>query len=176
MLSCFILNEDEIQKRYENYNSNNKINEFEYSFKYNIKQCLVVAIISIIFKMICIKIVYFVLFKISHKTKEEFSSSIQNNLNQKEIQEIDNKKKIFIKNYQIKAIVFFIIIFILLFVLAYTSISFIGTFPKIFIGILINFFISIIISFIFCAFLCFIISIFHWCGCFSIFNVLKIIY
>ena len=176
MLSCFILNEDEIQKRYENYNSNNKINEFGYSFKYNIKQCLVVAIISIIFKMICIKIVYFVLFKISHKTKEEFSSSIQNNLNQTEIQEIANKKKIFIKNYQIKAIVFFIIIFILLFVLAYTSVSFIGTFPKIFIGILINFFISIIISFIFCAFLCFIISIFHWCGCFSIFNVLKIIY
>ena len=126
--------------------------------------------------MIYIKLVYFVIFKIKKEIKDEFSPFVERSLTQIEMNEINRKKKKYIKQYKKRSIIFMIIIFILLIFFAYISICYMGAFHKSIYGILINFIISVIFSFIICAFLCCVISIFYAGGCNKIFNVLKIIY
>ena len=175
-LSCLFLTESDIHRRYEYYNEHGKINEMKYAFKYNIGICFAIGIISIVFKMICIKLVYFVIFKIKKEIKDEFSPFVERSLTQIEMNEIKRKKKKYIKQYKKRSIIFMIIIFILLIFFAYISICYMGAFHKSIYGILINFIISVIFSFIICAFLCCVISIFYAGGCNKIFNFLKIIY
>ena len=175
-LSCLFLIESDIHRRYEYYNEHGKINEMKYAFKYNIGICFAIGIISIVFKMICIKLVYFVIFKIKKEIKDEFSPFVERSLTQIEMNEINRKKKKYIKQYKKRSIIFMIIIFILLIFFAYISICYMGAFHKSIYGSLINFIISVIFSFIICAFLCCVISIFYAGGCNKIFNVLKIIY
>ena len=174
---CLFLTEKDIHKRYEYYNNHGgKINEFNYAFNNNLLNCFIIALISIVFKMICIKLVYFVAFNVPDKIKEEMTNKEQKNLSQLEVIQKSSKKKKYFKTYKRRSIIFMIIILILLIVFAYISICYCGIFKHSFIGILINFVIAIIFSFIICAFLCFIVSIFYRCGCFSIFKVLKVIY
>ena len=176
MVNCLFLTEKEIHKRYEYYNEHGKINEFKYAFQNNFSKDILIAFISIIFKMICIKLVYFVTFNIPKKIKEEIFLLDKKNLEQFQLKEIRRKKRKYINRYKTRGIVFMIIVLILLLVFAYVSIFYTGVFKHSFFAVLINFFISIIISFIFCAVICFIISIFFIGGCYKIFNVLKIIY
>ena len=175
MINCLFLTENDIHERYEYYNEHGKMNEFKYAFTHDLGKCLIIALINIVYKMICIKLVYFIIFKISPKIKEEISEE-KKNMSQLELKEINSKKKKYLKKYKIRSIIFMIIILILLLVFAYVSIFYIGIFRHSFINVLINSVISIIFSFIFCAFLCFIISIFFIGRCRAIFNVLKIIY
>ena len=175
-INCLFLTENEIHKRYVYFKEHGKIDEIKYAFKKDLAKCLIVALISIVFKMICIKLVYFVVFKISSKIKDELSTYEQKNLSKSELKKINSKKKKYLKKYKRKSIVFMIIIFILLLIFAYLSTCYVGIFKKSFANILINFVISVIFSFIICAFLCFIISILYIGGCLAIFNVLKIIY
>ena len=175
-LNCLYLRESDIHRRYEYYNEHGKINEFKYAFEYNKKKVLINALISNLFKMICIKLVYFVAFKISSKIKEEISPFSQRNLTQTQTKEVNMKKKKYLRKYKIKSIIFMIIIFILLLVFGYVCTCYIGTFPKAIYELLINFAASIIISFIICAILCFIVSIFYCGGCHKIFKVLSVIY
>ena len=156
--------------------NNREINEMKYAFKYNIGICFAISIISIIFKMICIKLVYFVFFKIRKEIKDEFSPFVERNLSKIEMNEINRKKKKYIKQYKNRSIIFMIIVFVLLIFFAYISICYMGTFHKSIYGILINFIISVIFSFIICAFLCCVISLFYVWGCNKIFNILKTIY
>ena len=175
-ISCLFLTESEIHRRYEYYNEHGKINEIKYAFKYNIGICFAIGIISIVFKMICIKLVYFVIFKIKKEIKDEFSPFVERNLSKIEMKEMNKKKKKYLEQYKKRSIIFMIIIFILLILFAFISICYMGIFHKSIYGILINFIISVIFSFIICAFLCCVISIFYVGGCNKIFNILKIIY
>ena len=176
MVNCLFLTENEIHKRYEYYNDHGKMNEFIYAFKYNFGKCALIGLISIIFKMICIKLVYFVTFKIPNKIKEDIFPLNKKKLDQFQLKEIHRKKRKYLNRYKKRSILFMIIVLILLIVFAYISIFYIGIFKHSFFGVLMNFIITVIISFIFCAFLCFIVSIFYRGGCLKIFNVLKIIY
>ena len=176
MVNCLFLTENEIHKRYEYYNDHGKMNEFKYAFEYNFGKCALIGLISIIFKMICIKLVYFVTFKIPNKIKEDIFPLNKKKLDQFQLKEIHRKKRKYLNRYKKRSILFMIIVLILLIVFAYVSIFYIGIFKHSFFGVLMNFIISVIISFIFCAFLCFIVSIFYRGGCLKIFNVLKIIY
>ena len=175
-INCLFLTESELHRKYEFYNEHGKMNEIKYAFRYNIGICCAIGIINIVFKMICIKLVYFLIFKIKKEIKDEFSPFVERNLNYIEMNELNKKKKNYVNKYKKRSIIFMIIIFILLIIFAYICICYIGTFSKSIYGILINFIISLIFSFIICAFLCCIISIFYWGGCIKIFNVLKIIY
>ena len=171
------LTEKDIHNRYEYYNNHGgKINEIKYAFNNNLLKSFYIVLINIVFKMLCVKLVYFVTFNVPDKIKEIMDSKEQKNMNQLELKEYNRKKKKYFKRYKRRSIIFMIIILILLLVFAYISICYCGVFKHSFIGILINFFISVIFSFIICAFLCFIVSIFYRCGCFSIFKVLKVIY
>ena len=176
MINCLFLKESDIHKRYEYYLENGKIDEFKYAFKNNLGKCLIIALIAIVFKMICIKLVYFVTFKISSSIKDEISPYIERNMNQLEFKQFNSKKKKYLKKYKRRSIIFMIIILILLFVFAYISICYVGILKNSFATILINSVISIIFSFIYCALLCFIISIFYIGGCSGVFNVMKIFY
>ena len=175
-INCLFLTEKEIHRRYEYYIENGKMNEVKYAFKYNMAICFLSGIINAVFKMICIKLVYFLIFKIKKEIKDEFSPFVERNLSQIEMKELNKKKKKYMNKYKKRSIIFMIITFILLIVFAYISICYIGTFPKSIYGVLINFIISIIFSFIICALLCCIVSIFYWKGCNKIFGILKIIY
>ena len=175
-INCLFLTESETHRRYEYYNEHGKMNEIKYAFKYNIGICFVIGVINNVFKMICIKLVYFLIFKIKKEIKDEFSPFVERNLSNTEMKELDKKKKNYVNKYKKRSIGFMIIIFILLIIFAYICICYIGTFSKSIYGILINFIISLIFSFIICAFLCCIISTFYRGGCIKIFNVLKIIY
>ena len=175
-INCLFLTENEIHKRYVYFKEHGKIDEFKYAFKNDLVRCIIVALICVIFKMICIKLVYFVVFKISSEIKDELFSYEQKNLNKSEIKKINSKKKKYLKQYKNKSIVFMIIILILLLIFAYLSTCYVGIFKNSSANILINFVISLIFSFIICAFLCFIISMIYIGGCLRIFNVLKIIY
>ena len=174
---CLFLTEKDIHKKYEYYNEHDgEINEFKYAFDNNILKCFYIALISIVFKMLCVKLVYFVTFNVPDKIKEVMASKEKNSMNQLELREYNRKKKKYFQRYKRRSIIFMIIILILLLAFAYISICYCGIFKHSFIGILINFFISVVFSFIICAFLCFINSIFYRCGCFSIFKVLSLIY
>ena len=171
------LTEKVIHERYEYYNDHDeKLNEFNYAFNNNLLKCFYIALISIVFKMLCVKLVYFVTFNVPDSIKEEMANKEQKNLSQIEVMKYNSKKKKYFKRYKRRSIIFMIITLILLIVFAYISICYCGVFKHSFIGLLINFVISVIFSFIICAFLCFIVSIFYKCGCFSIFKVLKVIY
>ena len=126
--------------------------------------------------MICIKLVYFVAFKVSSEMKEEISPFSQRNLTQTQTKELNKKKNKYLRKYKIRSIIFMIIIFILLLVFGYVCTCYIGTFPKAIYELLITFIFSVIISFIICAILCFIVSIFYCGGCHKIFKVLSVIY
>ena len=175
-LNCLFLTEDNIHNRYEYYNEHGKINEFKYAFENDKKKILIIALISNVFKMICIKLVYFVAFKVSSEIKEEISPFSQRNLTQTQTKELNKKKKKYLQKYKIRSIIFMIIIFILLLVFGFICTCYIGTFPKAIYELLITFIFSVIISFIICAILCFIVSIFYCGGCHKIFKVLSVIY
>ena len=175
-LNCLYLTESDIHNRYEYYNEHGKINEFKYVFENDKKKILIIALLSNVFKMICIKLVYFVVFKVSSEMKEEISPFSQRNLTQTQKKELNKKKKKYLRKYKIRSIIFMIIIFILLLVFGYVCTCYIGTFPKAIYELLITFIFSVIISFIICAILCFIVSIFYCGGCHKIFKVLSVIY
>ena len=176
MLNCLFLTTAEIHERYEYANNNETMNEFKYVFKYRIGICLILSIIIIVFKMICVKLVYFLAFKIKSETKEEISPFAHRNLNQSQTKELNKKKNKYLKKYKTRSIIFMIIVLILLLAFAYISICYVGTFPKAFYGVLLRLVISFIFSILFCAFLCFLVNIFYCGKCFKVFNILKIIY
>ena len=177
MINCLLLTTSDIHNRYIYAKENKKIKEIKYIFGHEFLKIFLCALISIIFKILCIKIFYGnCIFKISNTIKDDISPFTERNLNEKEFNELNDKRKQFINKYWIKSIIFVIIQTALLFIFGYISICYIGTFPNTFAGIIGRFFISLIFSFIICAFICFIIVIFGRNGCKGCYNFIKKIY
>lgn len=180
-MNCLFLTSGYIHKRYSYSIKHNKLNDANYVFTKEFGKSVCVALISNIFKMICIKIVYGLFFKISEKTKEELYPSgelnfeAENNLNQ--------KKEEYFKKYRNKSLIYISIVVVLIIFFGYISINYIGTFPNTKVGILLSFILSIVLSIIFCALICLIIVLLHYIGekfnlggFIMFYNWLKIIY
>jgi hypothetical protein len=176
-INCLFLTRSSIHKRFVFAKENNGINEFKYVFKHEFLKCFLVALISIIFKMIVIKVIYsYIFFRIRIKTKIDFS-----NINAEK--EIMAKKREFFKKYKNQSLIYIAIVAGLLILLGYISACYIGIFPNTKGGIILGFFISLVLSFIFCCFICLIIVIFYQMGkiygfqlCNSIYKIMEIIY
>ena len=154
-INCLFLTRSLIHKRYLYSKKNNGLKEFKYVFKHEFLKCFLVALISLIFKMICIKLVYgYILFRIRKSNKLELSPFFNQGNGLKEQNE---KRKQFYKDYINKSYIYFAIIFVLIILFGYISVCYVGTFPNTKGGIILGFFIALILSFIFCCFICFII-------------------
>ena len=177
-INCLFLTRSAIHKRYLYSKKNNGLKEFKYVFKHEFLKCFLVALISLIFKMICIKFVYgYILFRIRKNTKLELSP-IFNQGN-----ELNKKRDEFYDNYIKKSYIYIAIIFALIILFGYISVCYVGTFPNTKGGIILGFFIALIFSFIFCCFICFVIVGIYQIGkicdfpCFiACYDLLKIIY
>ena len=148
-INCLFLTTNYIHKRYVYAKNHNKINEFKYLFAHEFGKSFYCALIGNIFKMLCIKLIYGFLFKVSSK---EF-----NNLD-------EQKKEEYLTKYRKKSIIYFIIVFIFVIVFWYISINYIGTFHYTKIGILLGFILSVILSFILCGLFCLIIVFIYFLG------------
>ena len=180
-MNCLFLTSDYIHKRYVYSLKHNKLNEANYVFTKEFGKSACVALISNIFKMICVKIVYGLFFKISEKTKEELSPSGE--INVEDNNNLKQKKEEYFKKYRKKSVIYISIVVVLVLFFGYISINYIGTFPNTKVGILLSFILSVVLSIIFCAFICLIIVLFHFIGKkFNLggfiicYNWLKIIY
>jgi uncharacterized membrane protein (DUF485 family) len=184
VLNCLLLTNTDIHNRYIYAKEHEKIKEMIYTFRHEFPTIFFCSLISNLFKIICIKILYGThLFRISHTTKEELSPFYERNMNNDEFSEFSKKRESFIISYSKKSIIFIAIVIVLLLIFGYITVCYIGTFPNTFGGIILRFFISLVLSFIICAFICFIIVIIYWIGkklnlscliCF--FNFIKKIY
>ena len=177
-INCLFLTNSFIHNRYIYAKKNKEINEMKYVFTKEIGKSLYCAIIGNVFKIICIKLIYFKLFRISNSTKKNFSH-FENLTNE----ERRNRTEEFLNKYRKKSMIYIAIVLVLIFLLGFFSISYIGTFPNTKLGIFYGFFLSIIWSIIFSAIICLIIVAFKFVGeKFNIhfFNIfykwLKIIY
>lgn len=176
-INCLFLTRSSIHKRYLFAKENNGIKELKYVFGHEFLKCFLVALVSIIFKMIIIKVVYgYIFFRIRINTKIDFS-------NKNAEKEIMAKKKEFFKKYKNQSLIYIAIVAVLMILLGYISVCYVGTFPNTKGGIILGFFISLVLSFIFCCFICFVIIIFYQIGkicgfilCHSIYEVMEIIY
>ena len=122
-ITCLFLTEKNIHERYDYYNNHGgKINEFNYAINNNLLKCFIIALISIVFKMLCVKLVYFVTFNVPDKIKEEMENKEQKNLSQLEAIQYNSNKKKYFKRYKRRSIIFMIIVLILLIFFSYISI------------------------------------------------------
>ena len=177
-INCLFLTRSSIHKRYLYAKENNGLKEFKFVFGHEFLKCFLVALISLIFKMICIKIIYgYLIFRIRKDIKFGLSPYFNqgNGLNEKREQ--------FYKNYLFKSYIYIAIILVLIILFGYISVCYVGTFPNTKGGIILGFFIALILSFIFCCFICFIIVGIYQIGkicdfqCFiACYDLLKIIY
>ena len=182
-INCFLLTASNIHKRYT-YALNKKIKEVNYSFTKEFGRIIISAIIVNVFKIICIKIIYNNIFKISAENKEKMSPYIdRNNYSEKEKLILYLDRKEYLNKYKRNLIIYICVAIILNFVFALISVCYVGIFINTFYGLLIGFIFSIIFSFIICALLCFIIVLAYHLGnyfkskCFnSFYKIMKKIY
>ena len=177
MINCLLLTNSDIHERYLYAKENNGISEGKYIFNHELSKVFLCTLISIIVKMVCVKLIYGkCLFKITYNIKEVLSPDNERNLNEDDYLELYKKRKKYIKKYWKKSLIFISIVIGLLLVFGYITVCYIGTFPNTFDGIILRFIFAIMFSFIFCAFICFIIVVLHHLGCLTCFNFLKKIY
>ena len=177
MVNSLLLTSSDIHKRYIYAKDNKKINEIKYIFKYEFSKIFGCTIISLMFKMLSIKFFYgSYFFKILNETKKDIAPFTEKNLNNKEYNELNEKRKKYIKKYLTKSIIFVSIQFVFIFIFGFISICYIGTFPNTFGGIIGRFFISFIFSIIICALICLISILLYQCGLITCFNFIKKIY
>ena len=177
MINCLLLTNSDIHNRYIYAKNKKKIIEIKYIFEYEYLKIFTCTFVSIIFTMLCIKLLYGnIFFRISDSIKEDISPLTENKKNNQELKELKRKRKKFIKKYLFKSIILILIQIAFLFVFGFISICYIGTFPNTFEGFIARFFISFIFSFIICAFICLIIIIFYHLGFISCYNFIKKIY
>ena len=177
-INCLFLTKSSIHKRYLYAKEHNGLKEFKYVFGHEFLKCFLVALISLIFKMICIKVIYgYLLFRIRRDIKLALSPVYN------EEKGLNEKKEQFYKIYLNKSYIYIAIIFILIILFGYISVCYVGTFPNTKDGIILCFFISLILSFIFCCFICFVIVGIYQIGkifdfqCFiACYDLLKLIY
>ena len=149
LLNCFFFFESNVHKRYmnalEGKNSDYNISEFVNS--------IVVAFLTVIFKMLIIKLLLFRVFKIGIETKKLMRSSIEN----------DNqvKKNKFLKEYKLKLIIYFSSMMALSILFTYFCVCYGGVFPNSVSAFFLGFLFSMIFAFILCGLFCLIIVTIH---------------
>ena len=156
LLSCLFFFESNVHERYINALNGNK-NSIGYYFKNEFSNSFFVALISIIFKMIIIKIVLYRLLKIKKEDKKMMKASSEKDLNEIQLEELLNKRNKFIKIYKIKLIVYFVLLMVLSILFSYFCICYGGIFRNSISAFLLGFLFSSILTFILCALICLII-------------------
>ena len=156
LLNCFFFFESSLHKRYLNALEGKK-NSIGYYFKKEFIYSFYVALISIVFKMIIIKLVLFRVFKIKKEAKKLMRASAEKGLSQNELEELQKKRNKFLRIYLLKIIIYFILMMALSIFFAYICICYGGVFPNSISAFLYGFLFSFILSFIICAFFCLII-------------------
>ena len=161
-INCLLLTTNYIHNRYIYAEKHNGINEANYVFTHEFGKSILCALISIVFKIIIIKIIYWKIFKISHKLKNELITT--NNMSDEAKKYTLFKKEEYFKSYKKKAIIYILIVLPFIIIFAYFSINYIGTFPHTGVGILLGFILSVVLSILLCALICFIIVLLHFIG------------
>ena len=162
-LNCFFFFESNVHKRYTNALEGKK-NNIVFYFKNEFVNSFYVALISLVFKMVMIKLVLFRLFKIKKETKKLMRYSAEKNLNKDELKELQRDRVKFLRNYKIKLLIYFALMMALSLLFAYFCICYGGVFPNSISAFLLGFLFSFILTFILCAFFCFIIVVIYKIG------------
>ena len=179
VINSLFLTSNQIHERYIYIKEKGSKNEFSYIFQKEIGIVFLLILIYIIIKMLFIKLIYGLLFKISYAAKEDLSPFYLES--QKDNKSI--KRMVYLKKYRKKALIYIAIILALMILLGYISICYFGIFKNTKAAIIIRFFIAFIFSIIICAILCLIVVIiFHFSRksnnkCLQItYRIAKIIY
>ena len=182
-LNCLFLTAGDIHKRYIYALMHDGLNEGKFVFGIEFGKCFGIGFLLNVIKILFVKLVYELLFRISKNVKEEMTPLSENNFTVEEIEEQNKKIDEFIKKYRKKCLIYIGIIIGLMILFGYISVNYIWTFTKARVGIILRFIFSFILSIIICAFLCFIISIILFFGkkyskkyLITCYNYLKIIY
>ena len=156
LLNCLFFFEKNVHKRYLNALNGNK-NNIVYYFKneYIISFCI--SLITIVFKMLIIKIILYKALKIKKEDKKMMSHNAEKGLSQNELEELQKKRNRFLIIYKIKLIAYFLIMMALNIFFAYICICYAGIFKNSISAFLFGFLFSFITSFILCALICLII-------------------
>ena len=156
MLNCFFFFEKSVHKRYINA-LEGKSNNISFYFKNEFVYTIYVSLISIVFKMIIVKLVLNRVFKIKKKDKKMMHHSFEKKIQTTELDNLEQKRYDYLVLYHIKIIIFFVLLFILSLLIAYICISYGGVFKNSINAFFFGLLFSAIFSFIFCAVICFII-------------------
>ena len=156
MLNCLFFFESNVHKRYINALEGKK-NNIAFYFKHEFAKSIYVALISIVFKMIIIKLVLYRLFKIKKNIKKMMHHSYENNIETTELDDLEQKRYDYLVNYHIKLIIYFVLLILLSLFFGYICISYLGVFKESINAFFFGFLFSFIFSIIFCAVICFII-------------------
>ena len=114
--------------------------------------------------MIIIKLVLNRALKIKKDAKQMMKHSYEKELTDGELNELKDKRVNYLVKYQVRLIIYFVVLFILTIFFAYIIISYSEVFKNSIVGILLGFVFSIIFSFVFCAIICLIIVAFYKIG------------
>ena len=156
LLNCLFFFEKNVHKRYINALDGNK-NSIGYYFKNEFLISFFIALISIVFKMIIVKLVLYRLFKIKKEHKKMMIHSAEEGLNQMRLEELQNKRNKFLLLYKMKLILYFVLLMIFSILFAYICICYGGIFRNSISAFLYGFLFTCILTFIICALFCLII-------------------
>ena len=156
LLNCFFFFESNVHKRYINALEGYK-NHMGYYFKHEFVNTIYVSLVTIVFKMIIIKLVLYRVFKIKKKTKKMMKHSYENKVEETDFEDLKQKRYDFLVLYHIKIIIFFVALFVFSLFFTYICVSYAGVFKNSVNYFFLGFLFSCIFSFIFCAAICFII-------------------
>ena len=156
LLNCLFFFEKNVHKRYINALDGNK-NSIGYYFKNEFLISFFIALISIVFKMIIIKLVLYRLFKIKKEHKKMMKHSAEKGLNEMRLEELQNKRNKFLLIYRIKLIIYFVLLMIFSILFAYICICYGAIFHNSISAFLYGFLFSFVSTFIICALFCLII-------------------
>ena len=158
LLNCFFFFESNVHKRYIHALKGEKIN-ITYYFKYEFGLSICVSLITIVYKMIVIKILLYRVLKIKNDEKKMMHHSFEEKLDKKELKNIKQKRYDYLLKYHYKIIIYFSIMIFLSLFFTYICICYGGVFENSLNVFFLGFFFSAIFSFIFCAVICFIIVV-----------------
>ena len=152
-LNCFFFVESNVHTRYinalEGGNSHYNINEFA--------NAICVSLISIVIKMIIIKLLLNRVFKINKNVKKMMKHSYEKKLEESELDDLKQKRYNYLIIYQKKLMIFFIALFGASLFLSYICICYGAVFKNSLDYFFLGFLFSCIFSFLFCAVICIII-------------------
>ena len=119
-----------------------------------------VSLISLMFKMIIIKLVLYKTFKINNSKKKMMINSYENKIEKDEIENCD-KRNNYLFFYHMKIIIYFCLLIILSLFFSYICISFGGVFPNSINAFFFGLLFSYVLSFVICAIICLFIVAFN---------------